>query len=176
MKEKPQMKDSTLALLSVMINVTVMQAWLRGIYKYQHVWHKAGVLIQTHTGGAHLQQVLHSRIEDVVLLVFSQRINGPKTKCTLFWTHQYMSSVWKLHVWTEKNKHRHACDRSNGCGVRIFISGWDIPINATPTFMTQHSAIWMIINRLFRMGTASSSNEGPKKLPWITSTEHIFSL
>lgn len=73
-----------------------------------------------------------------------------------------------------KNKHRHACDRRNGCGVRIFISGCDIPINATPTFMTQHSTIRMIINRLFRMGTASSFNEGPKKLPWITSTEHLF--
>lgn len=37
MKQKPQMKDSTLVLLSVMINVTLMQSWLRSIYKYQHV-------------------------------------------------------------------------------------------------------------------------------------------
>lgn len=67
-----------------------MQIWLRNIYIYQH---KAGVLILRHTGGEHLQKLFHSRTEDVILLVFSQRINGPETKYTLFWTHQHISSV-----------------------------------------------------------------------------------
>lgn len=56
---------------------------------------KAGISMKApcYTGGVCLQQASHSRTEDVVLFVSSQKLHGTVTKHTLFRTHQHASCV-----------------------------------------------------------------------------------
>jgi len=45
-------------------------------------------------------EVLYVRVEDVILLFSSQKVNGAKAKHALFWAHQHgVSST--LHIWTK---------------------------------------------------------------------------